>query len=158
MVEKLREIEALEALGKKLKGKREYRRLQCVVLRKKHGKQIEEIGDLLQLNKRTVYKHLERYRKEGLKTFEAKQPGRVGSRLLSEEREEELFKSLEAQAAAGELLTGPQVKQAYEKELGRPIALSTIYVVLERNQWSKKHPRPRHPKGDEEAKTLFKKT
>lgn len=152
------EIEVLEKLGKQLKGKTEYRRLQCVLLRVKYGKGIDEIADLLQINRRTVYKHQERYRFEGLATFKAHKPGaKEGPRLLTREEEKDLLKNLESQAAQGQLLTGVQVKQAMEGKLGRPVGKNTAYLLLHRNAWSKQQPRPRHPKGDEEAKSLFKK-
>lgn len=152
------EIEQLEALGKRLQGKREYRRLQSVLLKVKHGKGADEIAELLQLNRRTIYKHQERYGKEGLSVFEAKRPGPPeGPRLMSKEAEKALLKDLEGQASEGQLLTGTQVKQACEEKIGRPIALSTVYLILNRNGWSRQSPRPRHPQGDEAGKRLFKK-
>lgn len=156
--EQTQEIEQLELLGKQLKGKREYKRLQSVVLKVKQGKGAEEIADLLQLNVRTVYKHQERYRKEGRSAFESRKPGPPsGPRLMSREDEKALLKALEARAGEGQLLTASQVKQACEEKLEKPVALSTVYLILHRNAWSKKRPRPRHPQGDEEAKTTFKK-
>jgi len=153
------EIEKLEALSKQLKGKTEYRRLQCVLLRVKYRKSVDEIAEMLQINCRTVYKHQERYRREGLAAFEALKPGAPeGPRLLTSAEEKALLQWLEAKAGEGQLLTGTQVKQALEDKLGRPVGLSTVYVFLHRNDWSKQQPRPRHPKGDEEAKGLFKKT
>ena len=53
--EQAQEIEQLELLGKQLKGKQEYKRLQSVILKIRNGKGAEEIADLLQLNVRTVY-------------------------------------------------------------------------------------------------------
>ncbi len=154
-----REIEALEKLCKQLKGKTEYRRLQCVLLRVKYGKEVDAIAEMLQLHRRTVYKHQERYRREGLETFKARKPGPPeGPRLMTSDEEKALLKALETQAGEGQLLMGNQVKQALEDKIGRPIGLSTVYLFLHRNDWSKQKPRPRHPQGDEEAKRLFKKT
>jgi transposase len=156
--EQIQEIEQLELLGKQVKGKREYKRLQSVILKVKNGKGAAEIADLLQLNVRTVYKHQERYRKEGLSAFESKKPGPPsGSRLMSREEEKALLNRLEECAGEGQLLTASQVKQACEEKLEKPVALSTVYLILHRNAWSKQRPRPRHPQGDEEAKTAFKK-
>jgi transposase len=152
------EIEQLEVLGKSLKGKTEYRRLQCVLLRVKYHKDVDEIAEMLQIHRRTVYKHQERYRQEGLKAFEARKVGSPeGPRLMSSEEEKAVLQSLEEKAGRGQLLTGGQVKEALEEKLGKPVALSTVYVFLHRNAWSKQQPRPRHPKGDEKAKSLFKK-
>lgn len=151
------EIAALEARGEKIKGRREYRRLQSVLLRAKEGKTAEEIAGILNIHPRTVEKHHRRYFEEGLQAFKVQKTGPKGPRLLSAEAEKELLKKLELKAAQGGILTGEQVRKAYEREAGQPMALSTIYVVLQRNGWSKKRPRPRHPQGDEEAKSLFKK-
>lgn len=152
------EIIALEEFSEQVKGKKEYRRLQCVLLRMKHGKSVDEIALLERLHRRTVYKHLERYRMEGLSTFKPKKPGPTeGPRLMSTEEERELLSGLQVKAAQGQILTGGQVKQACEEKLCRPIGLSTVYVLLHRNGWSKQQPRPRHPKGDDKAKGLFKK-
>ena len=156
--EQAQEIEQLELLGKQLKGKQEYNRLQSVILKIRNGKGAEEIADLLQLNVRTVYKHQARYRKEGLSAFESKKPGSPsGPRLMSREEENALLKALEERAGEGQLLTASQVRQAGEEKLEKPVALSTVYLILHRNAWSKQRPRSRHPQGDQEAKTTFKK-
>lgn len=112
---------------------------------------------ILNIHPRTVEKHHQRYFEEGLQAFERQKTGPKGPRLLSNEAEKALLKNLELKAVQGEILTGSQVKEAYEQETGQPVALSTIYVVLQRNGWSKKRPRPRHPQGSDEAKRLFKK-
>ena len=156
----LTQIEALELLAKEAKGKLEYRRIQSVLLREKFGKDVEDIAEMLHLHKRTVYKHCERYEKEGLKAFEPKTPGPKqgeGPRLMSQEQEQAVLEKLESQASQGQVLTGAQVKEAIEKELGKTIGLTTSYTILHRNGWRKQSPRPKHPKGDDEAKRLFKK-
>jgi transposase len=152
------EIEALEVKALKIKGRKEYRRLQSVLLRGKESKSPEAIGKELGLHPRTVQKHHQRYFKEGLAAFEAKKTGPTGPRLLNAEEEATLFESLKAVAAEGQLVNAGKIKALFEEKTGKPCASSTIYVVLRRNQWSKKQPRPRHPKGCEEAKRLFKKT
>ena len=154
------EIKHLEETEKTIQGKREYVRLQSVLLRVRQGKTAKEIGDVLGLHPRTVEKHQERYFKEGLKAFEPKQPGPKkgeGPRLMSQEQEQAVLEKLESQASQGQVLKGAQVKEAVEKELGKTISLSASYTILHRNGWQKQSPRPKHPKGDDEAKVLFKK-
>ena len=154
------EIEVLEATEKSIKGRREYVRLKSVLLRVRQGKTAKEIGDVLGLHPRTVEKHQERYFKEGLKAFEPKKPGPKkgeGPRLMSQEQEQAVLEKLESQASQGQVLKGAQVKEAIEKELGKTVALRTSYRILHRNGWRKQSPRPKHPKGDDEAKRLFKK-
>lgn len=152
------EIEALEARAPKIKGRKEYRRLQSVLLRAKENKSPEEIAQILGIHSRTVQKHQQRYFVEGMKAFEPGKPGPKGSRLLNPAQESELFESLKEEAAQGQLVNASTIKARFEEKVGRPCASSTVYLAIHRNQWSKKQPRPRHPKGDDEAKRLFKKT
>ena len=152
------QIEALEAIAQKIKGRREYRRLQSVLLRAKENKSPEEIGQSLGLHPRTVQKHQQRYFKEGLSAFKEGVPGPKGPRLLSREAEAELLESLKEKASRGEVLRACEIKPLFEEKAGKTCSYFTIYAVLKRNKWSKKQPRPRHPKGCEEAKSLFKKT
>ena len=105
----LTQIEALELLAKEAKGKLVYRRVQSVLLQKKFGKDVEDIAEMLHLHKRTVYKHCERYFKEGLKAFEPKRPGPKkgeGPRLMSQEQEQAVLEKLESQASQGQVLKG----------------------------------------------------
>lgn len=153
-----KEIEELEAQAPKIKGRREYRRLQSVLLRAKENKSPEEIAEILGIHPRTVQKHHQRYFREGDKAFKQGITGPKGPLLLSEAQEVELFNSLKTEAAEGQLMNATKIKSRFEEKVGKPCAKSTIYVVLKRNGWSKKQPRPRHPKGDEEAKQVFKKT
>lgn len=152
------EVEALEARGKKIKGRKEYRRLQSVLLRAKENKTPEEIGRILEIHPRTVQKHQQRYFVEGLKAFEARKPGPKGPKLLKAEEEAALFESLKEEAAQGRLVNTSTIKAKFEEKAGKSCSKNTIYRALQRNKWSKKQPRPRHPKGDDEAKGLFKKT
>ncbi len=91
-------------------------------------------------------------------TFDILKTGPKGPRFLSVQTEQNWLKAQEQKAAQGELLTALQMKESYEQLASRSVTLETIYKALHRNGWSKKQPRPRHPKGNEEAKTLFKKT
>jgi transposase len=154
----LQEIELLEAIASKIKGRREYRRLQSVLLRAKENKSPEEIGKILGIHPRTVQKHHQRYFRQSFKAFEEGIPGPKGPKLLSKEAEAEFFDTLKEEAGTGQLLKASQIKPLYEAKAGKTCSYFTIYAALKRNNWSKKQPRPRHPKGNEEAKYLFKKT
>ena len=77
---------------------------------------------------------------------------------MSTEEEKEWFKTLEERAERGNWLKAAQIKPLYEEKVGKPIGTSTIYKILNRIQWSKKRPRPRHPKADQQEQSLFKKT
>jgi len=152
------EIQALEERGKKIKGRREYRRLQSVLMRAREKKTAEEIAAILGIHARTVEKHHQRYFEEGMKAFEARKPGPTGPRILSVLAERDLFETLRDEAAKGKLVNASRIKTYFEEKAGQSCANSTVYRAIHRNQWSKKNPRPRHPRGNEEAKCLFKKT
>ena len=51
-----------------------------------------------------------------------------------------------------------EIKAAFEAEVGKVVAKSTIYRMLERCNWRKIAPRLRHPKADLAAQAAFKKT
>lgn len=62
-----------------------------------------------------------------------------------------------AGASAGGVVVIPSLKPAFEKALGREIALSTLYRILARHGWRKLAPDTAHPKGDPERREEFKK-
>jgi transposase len=152
------QIDALEAHAPKIKSRKAYRRFQSVFLRAKDQKSPEAIAEILGIHPRTVQKHQQRYFKEGLNAFKDRTPGRKEPECLTPSQEADLFQSLEAEAAEGQLVTAKIIWVRFEEKAGKPCSKNTIYRAIHRNGWSKKQPRPRHPKGDEEAKTLFKKT
>jgi transposase len=152
------ELRLLEAKDAVIQTRREAKRLQSVLLRAKEGLSASEIGKRLGLHPRTVQKHQSRYFKEGLKAFDCNKTGTRGPRLLSAEQEIALLETVREKAAAGQLLKAEQIKPLLEEKAGKACCLGSVYLLLKRNGWTKKQPRPRHPKGDDEAKSLFKKT
>jgi len=62
------------------------------------------------------------------------------------------------QASHGGVLVVSEIKRAFENLVGRKVAKTTIYRMLERHGWRKIMPRPKHPKSDSEAQEGFKKT
>ena len=63
-----------------------------------------------------------------------------------------------AEASSGGGVVIPRLKPAFEKALGRAVALSTLYRVLARHGWRKLAPDTAHPKGDHSRREAFKKT
>ena len=74
------DLEKLEEHTQALKGKWGYRRAKIVLLRLKHKKSAEEVGRLMGVHKRTVQKHVRRYRREGLGAFSDHKRGPQGPR------------------------------------------------------------------------------
>jgi hypothetical protein len=62
------------------------------------------------------------------------------------------------QASDGGILVVSEIKRAFEAMVGRKIAKTTIYRMLDRHDWRTIIPRPRHPKINTEAQEGFKKT
>jgi len=56
------------------------------------------------------------------------------------------------------MLKVAEIQRAYEQRVGKPVAPSTIYRLLERHGWRKVVPRPRHPKTNRAGQAAFKKT
>lgn len=73
------------------------------------------------------------------------------------EREAQLLDQVLASAAHGGVVVIPRLKPAYEKALGRSIALSTLYRILARHGWRKLAPDTAHPQGDADRRADFKK-
>lgn len=61
-------------------------------------------------------------------------------------------------ATDGGMLTVSELQQAYRERVGKEVARSTVYRLLQRHGWRKVVPRPRHPKADVAAQGAFKKT
>ena len=85
--------------------------------------------------------------------------GRQGGnhRNLSYVEEENLLAPFLTKAEKGQVLIIPEIHKAYEAALGRPVPPSTVYRMLERHDWRKVMPRPRHPKAKPDEQEAYKK-
>ncbi len=81
---------------------------------------------------------------------------RYGYMTLEQERQ--FLSHFFDQASEGGVLIVSEIKRAYEVEVGHKVAKTTIYRMLDRHDWRKIMPRPRHPKSDTEAQEGLKKT
>jgi transposase len=90
--------------------------------------------------------------------FDLAPKGGRRNQYLTVEEEIEFLSPFLAKAKAGGILNATEVKVAFEALVGRSVAKSTIYRMLERQDWRKIAPRPRHPKADLAAQAAFKKT
>ena len=151
-------IEALADRLKKAKGRPEFQRIQCVLIRITLGSTAPEIARLLGWSSTTVHNIHSQWAKEGEAIFELKAKGGRRNQYLSAEEEAEFLRPFLAKAEAGGLLSAIEVKVAFESRIGCSVAKSTIYRMLDRQGWRKVVPRPRHPKADLAAQAAFKKT
>jgi predicted type IV restriction endonuclease len=74
------------------------------------------------------------------------------------EQENQFLSRFFDQASEGGVLIVSEIKRAYEAEVEHKVAKTTIYRMLDRHDWRKIMPRPRHPKSDAEAQEGLKKT
>ena len=149
------------ALAERLKtaaSRSEYQRIQCVLIRATLGSTAAEIAQLLGWSTATVHVIHSRWAKEGEALFELRPRGGRRHQNLSAEQEVAMLAPFIAQAEAGGMLKVAEIQRVYEKRVGKTVAPSTIYRLLERHGWRKVMPRPRHPKADLAAQAAFKKT
>lgn len=143
---------------KKARARPEYQRIQCVLLRLTLGSSAAEIAQVLGWATTTVHNIHSRFAREGEAIFDLKAKGGRNHQNLTPEQEATLLAPFMAQAREGAMLEVARVRSAYEQRVGRPVAQSTIYRMLNRHGWRKVVPRPRHPKADVAAQAAFKKT
>jgi transposase len=151
-------IHGLAERLKKAKGRPEYQRIQCVLIRATLDSTAAEIARLLGWSVATVHAIHSRWAKEGDAIFDLKAKGGRRNQYLSPEEETALVQPFLAKAEAGGILNVQEIKAAFEARVGRPVAKTTIYRLLDRLGWRKVVPRPRHPKADPAAQAVFKKT
>lgn len=115
----------------------------------------EEIARHIGTSVRDVHQVISEYNRQGASALET--PGAGGRRIsyMTQEQEKAFLASLESKAKRGELMTKAEIKQAFEQQVGHQVHKSTIYRLLERHQWHKIKPRPRHPKADPEEQDAF---
>jgi len=77
---------------------------------------------------------------------------------LSVEHEYQFLSQYFEQASHGGVLVVSEIKKAFETLVGHKVAKTTIYRMLDRHDWGKIMPRPRHPKSNPKAREGFKKT
>ena len=151
-------IDALAERLKTAKGRPEFQRIQCVLIRATLGSSAAEIARLLGWSTPTVHVIHSRWAKEGEAIFNLKAKGGRRNEYLTFEEEVEFLRPFLDKAKAGGVLNANEVKMAFEALVGHRVAKSTIYRMLDRQDWRKVAPRPRHPKADPAAQAAFKKT
>lgn len=151
-------INALAEQLKRAKGRSEYQRIQCVLIRATLGSSAAEIARILGWSIGTVHVIHSRWAKEGEAIFDLKPRGGRRHAYLTPEEEEAFLRPFLGKASAGGVLNAMEIKAAFEAMIGRTVHKTTIYRMLERGGWRQVVPRPRHPKSDPAAQAAFKKT
>ena len=135
---------------------KEQKRLLCLKLRIEQGFNAEQIAEIAECSEIQVRTVISKYNKNGLNSILR---GRQGGnhRNLSYEEEEALLAPFLDKAEKGQILIVPEIQNAYESAMGRPVPPSTVYRMLDRHNWRKVMPRPRHPKANQEEQEAYKK-
>jgi transposase len=103
---------------------------------------------------RTVIQRYNRYGPAALATPGKGQRQRAYLRLADEQA---FLAPFLEKSRLGQLGLLHDIKMAFEKQLGRTVAYSTITRLLRRHHWRKGVPRPRHPGSSPEVQAAFKK-
>lgn len=151
-------INALAEQLKRARSRREYQRIQCVLIRATLGSSAAAIARIVGWSTATVHAIHSRWAQEGEAIFDLKPKGGRRHAYLTPEEEAAFLQPFLAKAQAGGLLNALEIKAAFEARVGKVVAKTTIYRMLARCGWRKVTPRPRHPKGDPAAQAAFKKT
>lgn len=151
-------IKALAERLKKAATRAEFQRIQCVLIRATLNSTAAEIAQLLGWSLATVHIIHSRWAKEGDAIFDLKRRGGRRNHYLTPEEEKAFLAPFLRKAEAGGMLDASGIRKAFEARVGKAVAPSTIYRMLERHGWRKVAPRPRHPKSDPAAQAAFKKT
>jgi len=153
-----RTIDSLAERLKLAEGKPEFQRIQCILLRATLGASAKDIAQVVGWTTGTVRVMHCQYAKEGEAFFDVAHRGGRHRQNMSLEEEGSFLAPFFDRAQAGGILVVSEIKAAYEAQLGREVAESTVYRMLARHGWRKIAPRPSHPKADQAAQAAFKKT
>jgi transposase len=117
----------------------------------------KKIGEMTLYSESRVWAIHADYRKNGLSSLFDARGGRYREYMTLAEEIEFLAPFIE-KGQTGALTVAGEVKQAYEAKIGKGVAESTIYRLLERHEFRKIVPYKRHKKANTEEQEAFKKT
>ena len=151
-------VEKITAAMKDSKKASEYRRLLCIYLGMVYPEMTaKKIGEITQYSESRVWALHADYRKRGMDALTDTRGGRYRE-YMSPDEEANFLEAFEEKSKTGALVVIGEVKQAYEAKIGKEVAESTIYRILDRQGFRKIVPYKRHPKTDSERQETFKKT
>ncbi len=151
-------VERLAERLKRASNHAEYQRIQCVLIRATLGSSAAQIAELLGWSTATVHVLHSRWSKEGDAIFDLRGRGGRHHQHLSAEQEQQLLAPFVERAEAGGMLTVAEIRQAYQDRLGKLVAPSTVYRLLDRHGSHMVVARPRHSKADVAAQVALRKT
>lgn len=136
----------------------ELRCAQAIFLPALTGATLEETAALLGVGRASVPRLQARFRQrsEAVKVTPRNWGGRRRALMTWKEEERFLAPWME-QAKAGRMLVVSSLRAAFAQSIGRPVAATVVYRMLERHGWRKVAPDTRHPSADPKAQNDWKK-
>ena len=152
------DIEEVKEAMTVTESRREFQKLQSVYLADNYPQlSAEEIGNIVNLSAYRVKMIHSNYRKHGMDSIKDKRCGRYRENMTLAEEIEFLAPFIE-KGKSGALAVAGEIKRAYETKIGKKVAESTIYRLLDRHGFRKIAPYKRHKKANVEEQKVFKKT
>ena len=136
----------------------ELRCAQAILLPALAGTTLEETAALLGVGRASVPRLQARFRQRSAAGKVA--PRNWGGRrhaLLTWGEEAQFLAPWVEQAKDGRMLVVSSLRAAFAQRLGRPVAATVVYRMLERHGWRKVAPDTRHPQADPKAQEDWKK-
>lgn len=127
------DAEAIERALKASKTKREFQKVQCIWLSLTFQMKSKEIALAIGWSAVSVRKAQSFVAKEGIQSISDRPRGGRRRAYISVGREKQILNKFERRARRGFALDLKQIKKAYELSVGRTVALSTIYRLVERH-------------------------
>lgn len=118
-----------------------------------------EIAKVFCVSVQKIYKVIQDYNNNGKSYKTDVQWGgrRQATSYLSFEDEKKILENFSKKALKGLIITAKDIKSEFEKIIGKEVSEDYIWKVFKRHNWTKKTPRPEHPKTDYEKQEEFKK-
>jgi transposase len=136
----------------------EFRRIQAIYFRARYNESAKQISERIGIKIQTVRNLHSAWMKHGEASLIIHSKGGRYREYLTKEQELSLIEQHRKEAESGGILEISNIKNEYEKIIGKIVVKSTIYRMLARHGWRKISPRPKHPKADKEKQETFKKT
>jgi len=123
------------------------------------GKKSEDMAKVLGISKEILQRTVKQYNEYGIDFQQKIKWGgrRNATSFLTIEEEQQLLKDFTNKASTGKILTAKDIKREVEKKLKHTVSDDYIWDLFNRGGWSKKAPRPKHPKQNKEDQEAFKK-
>jgi transposase len=118
----------------------------------------EEIANHLAVSKSLVNKTVSEFNKQGASAIDTIGKGGRKNSYMTIEEETNFINAYISEAQKGQVITAGEIKEDFEKAIGKKVHKTSIYRLLDRHNWRKIVPLPFHPKKDKEAQEHFKKT